>query len=395
MKEILGLGKRLLKNFVCSFFPMKDEIILESHPDLACNTYELFRYMLSQSLNDRFQITWLVNNPDLYNDYDVHNVGFLSIMPKTKKDKMIKYFRCNRAKVLITCNRYYQKELTSKKQLNIYILHGSPVKNFPDLAKPLNCDFLISQADFFNQYIVEKFSVKPEQVVATGFPRNDQMFRNNDNLNKIYPDINSFAKVIAWVPTFRKHMNKIRIDCDYDFPLGIPILYSEEDVRKLNDFLVEKNVLIIYKPHPAQDLSILKDMHASNLRFLYNSQLAENDIQTNEFLSQTDAMVGDYSGIYYDYLLLDRPIGITLDDYTSYESQSGMVFGLNSDILIGENIYTLEDLERFIDDVVNGKDRMYKEREKIKLLTNKHIGIGASEELYSFIMEEYKKRFKA
>ena len=99
------------------------------------------------------------------------------------------------------------------------------------------------------------------------------------------------------------------------------ILYSPEDVLDLNGFLAEKRVLLVFKPHPAQDLSVMKDLNCSNIRFIYNDYMLGRGIQTNELLAQTDALITDYSGIYYDYLLTDKPIGVTLDDYEDYKQQ--------------------------------------------------------------------------
>ena len=48
-------------NFISSFFPMQKEILLESHPDFTCNTYELYRYMIKEEVNKDFKITWLVD----------------------------------------------------------------------------------------------------------------------------------------------------------------------------------------------------------------------------------------------------------------------------------------------------------------------------------------------
>ena len=52
-----------LLNFVCFFLPMNNEILLESHPDLTCNTWPLFRLMIKEKLYERIKITWLVNDP--------------------------------------------------------------------------------------------------------------------------------------------------------------------------------------------------------------------------------------------------------------------------------------------------------------------------------------------
>ncbi len=48
-------------------------------------------------------------------------------------------------------------------------------------------------------------------------------------------------------------------------------------------------------------------------------------LQLYEFIHCADALVSDYSSVAIDYLLLDRPLGFTLDDYKEYTQSRGWV----------------------------------------------------------------------
>ena len=381
-----------LLNFACFFLPMNNEILLESHPDLTCNTWPLFQLMLKEKLNERIKITWLVNDPKQHEQKysDLKNVSFIEIRPKGFFKRIKKYIRCNRAKCIITSNRFISKELVGRKQLNIYLDHGSPLKDCKALFANANfsCDYYISQGPLFTEVIMDQYNLKKSQVVCLGLPRNDELFSNKKSNNLLFDDMDSFNKTIIWVPTFREHMDKKRIDVDSHFPLGIPILYLKNDVEKLNEFLLKKRILLIIKPHPAQDISVLKDFNVSNIRFLYNSDLEKCNIQTNELLAQTDAMISDYSSIYWDYLLLNRPIGITLDDYEQYKTQFGFAFEKPLDVLVGEYIYNYDDLQSFIDRVSKNIDVMKKQRETIKRKAQVEPDYESAKRVYDFIIKK-------
>jgi len=382
-------------NAISSLFPMNKEILLESHPDFTCNTYELFRYMISQGLNETFKITWLSDGNSVLEDVPP-NVYFLNMYPKGFFRKFKFYVRRNRARIVIDSNRHIQKGKTGKKQLNIYLDHGSQLKDLlgKDGTKAkIECDYLMCQSEFFIPYNVAQYTVEESQIICTGLPRNDQLFRHYDSLRCIIPTCGEYKKIIIWVPTFRQHKNKIRIDCMRDYPLGLPVLSTEADVLRVNDVLKDENVLLIVKPHPAQDLSVIKSVDLSNIRYISNYDLSVYGIQMNELLAQTDAMITDYSSIYYDYLLLHRPIAITLDDFDDYAQDKGFVFEDPLAILKGEYIYDLKDFCAFIINVSRGIDSAGVEREEICDLLHKYQDDNSSKRVLDFIMEEEKKRF--
>ncbi len=381
-----------INNFFLSLLQPTDTIVFESNPDLACNSYAVFKYMMSKGINKKYKMIWLVRNVQQYDNENGENVFFTPKYPSTFWGKLKHYIICYRAKISVSCNLPLPRYKVNKNQLNIYLDHGSPLKNMlPNNGNKkywIDCGDYISQAPFFHKYILDTYDITEDRIVCLGVPRNDQLYYKYDSLKKLIPDVESFSTIIIWVPTFRSAEGGKRRDSDYDFPIGIPIVYSNEKLNELNSFLQTKKAYLIIKPHPAQDLFVYDEFSLTNILFLTNEKMINNGIQTNELLAQTDAMITDYSGIYYDYLLLNRPIAITLDDYKEYKQKTGFVFDDLFDVIKGDYVRDYNDLVSFIDKVVAGNDDCLADRKEIKLLTNQFDDACSSKRVYDLIAEK-------
>ena len=65
-------------------------------------------------------------------------------------------------------------------------------------------------------------------------------------------------------------------------------------------------------------------------------------------------------------MLLDKPIGFTLDDFDNYEDARGWSFDNVKDYMPGHHIYCMEDMKHFIKDVSEGNDTYRDWRAKIR-----------------------------
>ena len=174
------------------------------------------------------------------------------------------------------------------------------------------------------------------------------------------------------MPTFRKAgvgkmiESKINLREGYDFPL----MKSERDISLLNSFCLEHNLLLLIKRHPYQVRYMAEDKKFSNIIFICNNDLIERNIDLYSLLRYTDALISDYSSVSIDFLLLNKPIAFSLDDYEQYKNKRGFVFDNPLEYMPGHHLYNFDDLKSFLLDVAEGKDPYADDRKKIMPLVH-------------------------
>ena len=233
---------------------------------------------------------------------------------------------------------------------------------------------------------VERFRKHPlygnDNLLVIGMPRIDLLFKHKDCLRKLTKD-KKYKKTILCMETYKqsKHFN----DSTSTHSYGINILSSISELEKLNHKLVEEDTLLLIKPHPYQDLSCISSKNYENILFIFDEQLKAKDIQLYELLENTDALITDYSSVYYDYLLLNRPIGFTIGDMEEY--RRGFIIPDPIGEMPGEKIKCLEDLFAFIEHVSCGIDDFSNERHALINNVFDYPDDKNSERLYKFLIE--------
>lgn len=397
MRYIKVIKRILLKIiemiFQTNWYPNK-KVILESVPDMACQTYPIFKEMLSQEWNKQYKLIWFVTDKKKFKNLKYNNVYFQDISPKNVFEKILQIYTQMTCRAFLYANRYPRRYF--KKQLQVYLKHGTCIKSRLKHCQENDInesDLCISISDFFTNIDVDELHIRRESIFATGYPRNDFLFQHKKGyFHKIYPN-EIFHKIIIWMPTFRQLTGGKRIDSSYNFPLGVPCIYNEMEIRKINDELKKQKMLLILKPHPGQDLTTLKSIDLSNFKILIDSVLQHHHVHLYELLVETDALITDYSSIYYDYLLTGKMIGLTTDDYEYYKQETGFVFDNIYDILIGEHISNSDEFVRFIKLVAWAKDELKDSRHKICGKIHRYQDNRSSKRVLSLIQLMLQQRY--
>lgn len=382
--------KSKIRNFikkVMSIFKIKNIIVFESNADYSDNSRAFYEYLIKNNYNEKYKIYWFVNDKNKFENRKCKNVEFLTMWKNSKKKTIfqwIKYFQIvKNAKFLISSNRQLHK--LNDKTISININHGTPLKKVKDLkVVPTDIDLVLVGSDFCIDMMSDQLNLPKEKFICVGNPRNDIIFKNTKTKEKV-KEFSEFNKIIVWLPTFRKAEESSRNDSSVNFPLGLPIIYSEEGLLKLNEYLKKNNVLILFKLHPHQDTNLFKASSLSNIKILTDSYLIEKDIELTELFKISDALITDYSGVYYDYLLLDNIIGFTVDDFEEYKKKKGFVFDNIEDYMAGEKIKNIEDLYTFIDNIAKNNDIYKKQRNQMKKKFNKYLDDKSSERLAKYL----------
>ena len=189
--------------------------------------------------------------------------------------------------------------------------------------------------------------------------------------------------MILWMPTFRKGGGYHRNDSRKEQKLGIPLIETQEQYLKLNNYLAENDVFLIIKIHPKQDLENLKIKDESNIKVLTGETVKKLEIDNYALMKCADALISDYSGAAYEYLQLDRPIGYVLDDVNDYIA--GFVVEDIHTLIAGAEIYNFEQLESFIVNVVSENDTFKERREKIRNYIYEYHDANSSKRLVELL----------
>ena len=340
-------------------FLLKPIILFESNPDFCDNSRGVYDRLIELGYNEKYKLVWFVLDKNKFNDIKVKNVEFVDANDKNK----MRYYQFF-AKYIVDCNRYIYKR--NKYQVRIHLTHGATIKynkNYCSTCGKL--DYVIQIGNYFTDYNKKFFSVSTNQVISTGFPRDDILLKKNSQV--FYPDIKR-KKTICWFPTYRNH--KSHSTGKTMLPYGIPSVNNEDELKKLDACLKKEDILLVIKLHPAEDTSILRKLDLDHIKLVEDSIFDSDHSTVYHYLSNVDALITDYSSLYYDFMLTKKPIGMAVSDINDYIANNTLIFNVDNyeSSLPGEYIYTFKDLLTFIHNVGADNDISYKRRmEKMKI----------------------------
>lgn len=371
--------RNLLKKLVLSL-PLKNYVIFESIPDLADNTMPVFEEMLRRGLNRKYKFVWLVSDKKKpFPKYE----NTVYIDTNTRKNRLEYQWYVNRAKCLVYCNRWIEKRRDD--QFGVYLTHGTAVKKTGEYHLGninYKYDFVTIDGEGSKDFMVEAIKGEHEKFVALGFPRNDVLLSKAYDLKKVFGS--EFQKIVVWYPTFRQHKNGMKTASAN----SLPILHDADKAKRLNEMARECGVLLLIKPHFAQDVSYIKNENLSNLRFIDDAFFTEHQMTSYGFVGSCDGMITDYSSIYFDYLLCDKPVAAVWEDIEEYRQNPGFSIDVDFYLKGAEKIYDLDDFEVFLKNLAEDRDVLKKERDEISQLVNFARDTESTRRVTDFIIEK-------
>ena len=354
---------------------LKNTIMIESHNDFDCNGGAFYKYLIKNGYNRKYKIVWLVRKKRK-DSFPKNVTTVLLYGPSIRKA----YYVCTSKFFIYDCENVSKQRAD---QIMVYCGHGTGgLKNVKGkMFIPPQCDYLLVQSDSYAPIQANQWSVSypDKRLVAIGYPAQDIFFNEELSLeiNKI--TTKKYVKVILWMPTFRKGGGYQRNDSTKEQKLGIPLIETLSQYDELNEYLKQKDILLIIKIHPKQDLSNLGVGDKSNIKVLTGETVKHLKVDNYALMKCADALISDYSGAAYEYLQLNRPIGYVLDDLNEYIS--GFVVEDIHQLIAGHEIYDFEQFKNFIIDVVNNNDKYKEKRIKIRDYIYKYHDGHSSERL--------------
>lgn len=197
----------------------------------------------------------------------------------------------------------------------------------------------------------------PERnVLATGYPRNDVLFgpidgsmiRQDESLHERIRSISEEERVLAYIPTWRGREFSSSSN---------PFDRGNFDSEAFEVFLEDRNAHLVVKPHPRTEIS-------TAVRSKSRIHVLPRDFDLYPLLPHIDALITDYSSIYFDYLHLDRPIVFYPYDLEEYREKRGLYYEYD-EVTPGPTVGDFDELLDVLNDVLSGDDGYATERDRV------------------------------
>lgn len=364
----------LILERVCTFFiklfcPVDGSVVVyHSIPDFSDNARALAEYMESNGYTKKFRIFFIVENEKLYSSRN-GEIVFITCKAKYGKYKLSCLRRLYTAKYLMsTHSMIIKRNDAQKEQVLVRLWHGCSFKDRSrqDGIKLRSFDAALVPGDFFIKTKAYFWNVDEKYILPTGYPRYDWLRMKDETAQKL---INSYKYdqntiILLWMPTFR--IDKRGRCTESNNITQFPMIDSIEKWKVIDRLCSERNIVMIVKLHPFQtDYDIPFELF-SNIKLITNQILDEADVPLYKFVALTDALLTDYSSIAIDYLLVNRPIAFTLDDYEEYKKTRGFLVDDPREYMPGHHLYAFDDLRMFLIDLAEGKDMFKEQRERVR-----------------------------
>jgi len=353
----------------------KEKIVLLMNNYSGSNTYALYKNVPKEIL-DKYDIS-LININDRKNSY------YLDLI----KSKMIvtthyKFFYFDSSKLYVQL--WHGFPIKGVSYMNKYVTKAIRERNHKEWSQSAA---IASYSRTYNTIINACFGVDVDKYVITGMPRNDLLLtsdgkRNLSNMLEI--DIDN-KKVILYMPTFR---HSVYGEINGDVNKFNVFEIDGVSFKSLDDYLEKSGLILIFKFHPLETKEVVKEIKENKLRNIFvieDQDLIKKDLDFYEIVNSADILITDYSSIYFDYLLLDRPIIFTLLDIDEYKKNRGFLLEPLDFWMPGPKCNSLEQLKIEIIKSLED-DKYYKEQRKtIRDIVHRYKDANSSERVWTLI----------
>lgn len=346
----------------------KSVIVFFSEPDYSDNSRALSEYLIQNDYLSIYKIYFCVEDANYCKQhFSGARVSFIQNQTSFQEDNLRTLSVVMRANYLLGTHGTGLTRSTAKSEQHIIRLwHGCSFKDrsAKDNNNKRSFDIALVAGEIFIETKSYFWNVDKKYIKATGYPRYDWLRQKTDKAVKlIEKHMEGNSKLILWMPTFRNDIKGQYNDADEitHFPL-----VADNNVWGIIDNICNLyGVKLMVKLHPKQKDYNIPFNEFSNIKEIKNKDFDEAGIPMYNYIALTDALISDYSSIAVDYLVVNKPIAFTLDDFEIYRKLRGFVFEDPRIYMPGHHLYTVDDLMKFIIDVSLGNDTYFMERQKM------------------------------
>lgn len=363
-------------------------VVFESNPDFSDNSRALYDYLVAHT---DYKCFWVIKDEAFCQELAASGVACGLAGTKEAEEKI------GQARFLVSSSFYFAYH-KKRDQIHISLWHGfgTKVVGFFDSAATNEAEFetlrvMTRQCDMMSATsrscqiaLSGMFAIDPRKVHITGFPRNDYLFTEDGRRNlEMLLGRRLDGKLIFYLPTMRKGLKDEGLQFEDNL-----FNYPDFDAAELNTFLEENDAYIITKPHFA-DIDLL-DLDASDVTnriiAIDTDELLSRRLTIYHVLNAFDCLVTDYSSVYSDYLLLDRPMVFSCPDFDLYGADRGFIADDPRFMMPGPFVKTQAGLLQELGEILSGIDKTAGYRHFMMPFFHSHDDGDSSSRVYEVML---------
>lgn len=304
--------------FIGLFIKIDEKLILFNANSKKYNDSpkSIYEYMVKNGLDKKYNIFWAFDKTYEYEVLGRH---------KEIKIDTFEYFKTALKAKYWVASVNIERGLSFKKKKTVFLntWHGIAINKMGNDVSN-RTDFNWSNTNFicYSNYeeieIYKKaFNAKEENMIPCGLARNDELYKTTKSeilsiKKKLKLPIDK--KIILYAPTWRDSD-----DIGKNYAIKPPINWSfwQENL--------EDEYILLLRTHPYT--TKLMNVNFNNFLMDYS-----NYPKINDLLKISDILISDYSSIFFDYCILERPIFCFGYDYDTYKNKRGFYYDLDKEL---------------------------------------------------------------
>lgn len=250
------------------------------------------------------------------------------------------------SKYLINNSSFPAYFIRRPEQTYLQTWHGTPLKTLGKKMRFgiesmynvqhnfLQADYIMFPNEFTRDVIMEDYNLESlytGTVVMNGYPRNS-IFMDREKGDEVCESLgNKEFTTMAYMPTWRGQSNHDINTSEYSREINKLLKYLDDGLKEHQKLYVNF--------HPIVQKAVTLDSYQHIYPF-------PSGVDKYEFLNSVDALITDYSSVFFDYSITRKPIILYMYDYEEYMHDRGMYFDIKE--LPFRKIYDQETLKNCI-----------------------------------------------
>lgn len=403
--KVIVMNIQLIKKYIANFilklisrlYKVKDnQIAFIPYGGMAKEMYDLLNYKSDNTLS---LLNYILNNTDnkyslklacdicqleklreiinqKYKDKDISVFPFFGDIPSRRE----KYEELMRSKYIFA-SQGIEMPYKKKTQTVVFLGYFKPFKDdyqFHHIELKDNFenvfDKCVSPSLLYSNIISHTYNISFSKFITLGFSRDDELL-NIKPCNELERYIKNnvdydYKKVFLYTPTHRDYESNLESQRS--------ILGFEYDKKSLGDFLESNGIVIICKIHSNQNNKVINESLPKGV-ILHNPN---SSYGLCELMQRADCLITDYTSVFFDFILLNRPVIFNFYDFDKYKQSRGFSYDPIEPILAGEVVYDEKSFYDKMQLIISGVDQFKNQREWVRDLMHANIDNASSKRIY-------------